>query len=96
MVAASKHFSTYELDRWIDPAGETILRYGFNTIVEMQDLVEYYLPPFQQCARDSKVKPSMCSYNALNGTPRVRQHVPHADRVAELLGVGGREPVYHQ
>ncbi|KAI8628969.1 glycoside hydrolase family 3 protein [Xylariaceae sp. FL1651] len=35
----------------------------------MQDLVEYYLPPFQQCARDSKVKSVMCSYNAVNGTP---------------------------
>jgi len=35
----------------------------------MQDLVEYYLPPFQQCARDSKVKSIMCSYNSVNGTP---------------------------
>jgi len=32
-------------------------------------LAEYYLPPFQQCARDSKVASLMCSYNAINGIP---------------------------
>ena len=35
----------------------------------MQDLVEYYLPPFKQCARDSNVGSIMCSYNSVNGTP---------------------------
>lgn len=35
----------------------------------MQDLAEYYMPAFQQCARDSKVGSIMCSYNALNGVP---------------------------
>lgn len=46
-----------------------MVRYGFDAIVSSQDLSEYYLPPFQQCARDSKVGSIMCSYNALNGTP---------------------------
>lgn len=32
-------------------------------------MVEYYLPPFQACARDAKVGAFMCSYNAVNGVP---------------------------
>ncbi|CZR65713.1 related to beta-xylosidase [Phialocephala subalpina] len=28
----------------------TAVRYGFDAVVSMQDLIEYYLPPFQQCA----------------------------------------------
>ncbi|KAL1835118.1 hypothetical protein VTK73DRAFT_6242 [Phialemonium thermophilum] len=42
---------------------------SFDAVVGLQDLSEYYLPPFQQCARDSKAGSIMCSYNALNGTP---------------------------
>ena len=32
-------------------------------------MVEYYLPPFKTCARDSKVGSVMCSYNSVNGMP---------------------------
>jgi len=44
-------------------------RFGYNAFINTQDLAEYYLPPFQQCARDSKVGSMMCSYNAINGIP---------------------------
>jgi xylan 1,4-beta-xylosidase len=64
VIATCKHYAGNDLDRW-----KGILRYGFNAVISMQDLVEYYLPPFQQCARDSKVGSMMCSYNAINGTP---------------------------
>ncbi|KAI0857481.1 glycoside hydrolase family 3 protein [Xylaria cubensis] len=64
VIATCKHYAAYDLERW-----HGITRYEFNAIVTMQDLVEYYLPPFQQCARDSKVKSIMCSYNSVNGTP---------------------------
>ncbi|KAH9903821.1 glycoside hydrolase superfamily [Xylariomycetidae sp. FL2044] len=64
VIATCKHFAAYDLERW-----EGITRYQFDAIVGMQDLVEYYLPPFQQCARDSRVKSIMCSYNSVNGTP---------------------------
>ncbi|KAI1752137.1 glycoside hydrolase family 3 protein [Xylaria castorea] len=64
VVATCKHYAAYDLERW-----HGITRYEFDAIVTMQDLVEYYLPPFQQCARDSKVKSIMCSYNSVNGTP---------------------------
>ncbi|KAI1170288.1 glycoside hydrolase family 3 protein [Nemania sp. FL0916] len=64
VIATCKHYAAYDLERW-----HGLTRYEFDAIVPMQDLVEYYLPPFQQCARDSKVKSIMCSYNAVNGTP---------------------------
>ncbi|KAI0409776.1 glycoside hydrolase family 3 protein [Xylaria palmicola] len=64
VIATCKHYAAYDLERW-----HGIKRYDFDAIVSMQDLVEYYLPPFQQCARDSKVKSIMCSYNSVNGTP---------------------------
>ncbi|KAK3363145.1 glycoside hydrolase superfamily [Lasiosphaeria hispida] len=64
VIATCKHYAAYDLERW-----KGITRYRFNAVVSSQDLSEYYLPPFQQCARDSKVGSFMCSYNALNGTP---------------------------
>ncbi|GFG15843.1 probable exo-1,4-beta-xylosidase bxlB [Aspergillus lentulus] len=59
-----KHYAGYDLETW---GGYS--RYGFEANITMQDLVEYYLPPFQQCARDSKVDSIMCSYNMVNGVP---------------------------
>ncbi|KAK0730894.1 glycoside hydrolase superfamily [Lasiosphaeris hirsuta] len=64
VIATCKHYAAYDLERW-----KGITRYRFNAIVSSQDLSEYYLAPFQQCARDSKVGSFMCSYNSLNGTP---------------------------
>ncbi|KAK4167225.1 family 3 putative glycoside hydrolase [Cladorrhinum sp. PSN259] len=64
VIATCKHYAAYDLERW-----QGVVRYRFDAIVSSQDLSEYYLPPFQQCARDSKVGSFMCSYNALNGTP---------------------------
>jgi beta-D-xylosidase 4 len=43
--------------------------YAFNTNVSMQDMVQYDLPPFQQCARDSRLESIMYLYNAVNGVP---------------------------
>ena len=64
VIATCKHYAAYDLEN----SGSTT-RFNFNAKVSMQDLVEYYLPPFQQCARDSKVGSIMCSYNAVNGVP---------------------------
>ncbi|KAH8894300.1 glycoside hydrolase [Thozetella sp. PMI_491] len=64
VIATCKHYAAYDLERW-----SGITRYRFDAIVSSQDLSEYYLPPFQQCARDSNVGSIMCSYNSLNGTP---------------------------
>ncbi|KAF2203020.1 glycoside hydrolase [Delitschia confertaspora ATCC 74209] len=64
IIATCKHYAAYDLERW-----NGVVRYAFDAIVPMQDLVEYYLPPFKQCARDSNVGSIMCSYNSVNGTP---------------------------
>ncbi|KAI1360316.1 glycoside hydrolase superfamily [Xylaria arbuscula] len=63
-IATCKHLAGYDLEN-----GNSSNRHSFDAIISTQDLVEYYLPPFQQCARDSRVGSIMCSYNALNGTP---------------------------
>ncbi len=64
VLATCKHFAAYDLEN----AGSAT-RFNFYAKVTLQDLAEYYLPPFQQCARDAKVGSIMCSYNAVNGVP---------------------------
>lgn len=64
LIATCKHFTAYDLEGW---QGNT--RYGFDAVVSPQDLSEYYMQPFQQCARDTKVASIMCSYNSVNGVP---------------------------
>ena len=50
VVATCKHFAAYDLESW-----EGTYRYDFDAIVNPQELVEYYLQPFQTCARDANV-----------------------------------------
>ncbi|TVY71522.1 putative exo-1,4-beta-xylosidase bxlB [Lachnellula suecica] len=64
VVATCKHYAGYDIENW-----QGHQRYGYNAIITSQDLREYYLPPFQQCARDSHAQSIMCSYNAVNGVP---------------------------
>lgn len=64
LVATCKHFVAYDEESW-----HGTLRYEFDAQVTTQDLSEYYMQPFQTCARDAKVASIMCSYNALNGIP---------------------------
>ncbi|KAF2868570.1 beta-xylosidase [Massariosphaeria phaeospora] len=64
IIATCKHYVGYDMEAW----GGTD-RHHFDAKINMQDLAEYYMPPFQQCARDSKVGSFMCSYNAVNGVP---------------------------
>lgn len=59
-----QHFTAYDIEDW---GGNE--RYEFDAKIDSQDLAEYYMQPFQQCARDSKAGSFMCSYNALNGVP---------------------------
>jgi beta-D-xylosidase 4 len=64
IIATCKHYVGYDLEAW-----GGVDRHNFNAKITMQDLAEYYMQPFQQCARDSKVGSFMCSYNAVNGVP---------------------------
>lgn len=59
-----KHFAGYDLESWNGNH-----RHQFDAQICSRDLVEYYMPPFKQGARDSKVFAAMCTYNALNGRP---------------------------
>ncbi|KAK4446092.1 glycosyl hydrolase family 3 N-terminal domain-containing protein [Podospora aff. communis PSN243] len=64
VVATCKHYAGNDFEDW---GGHT--RHDFDVVVSMQDLAEYYMMPFQQCTRDSKVGSIMCAYNAVNGVP---------------------------
>jgi xylan 1,4-beta-xylosidase len=64
VVSTCKHFAGYDLESW-----NGNYRNQFDASISTQDMVEYYLPPFQACARDAKVGAFMCSYNAVNGVP---------------------------
>lgn len=64
VVATCKHFVAYDMESW-----NGNFRYQWDAHINSQDLVEYYMPPFESCARDSNVGSFMCSYNSLNGVP---------------------------
>ncbi|KAJ3041926.1 hypothetical protein HDV00_008435 [Rhizophlyctis rosea] len=64
IISTCKHLAAYDFEDW-----NGTNRHNFNAKVTMQDLAEYYMSPFQQCARDSRVGSLMCSYNAINGVP---------------------------
>ena len=69
IIATCKHYAGYDLESW---GGVT--RHSFDAKITMQDLAEYYMQPFQQCARDSNVGSIMCSYNSINGVPTCASH----------------------
>lgn len=64
VVSTCKHFAGYDVESW-----NGNYRYQFDASISTQDMVEYYLPSFQACARDARVGAFMCSYNAVNGVP---------------------------
>ncbi|MBE3049411.1 hypothetical protein IMZ48_44315, partial [Candidatus Bathyarchaeota archaeon] len=64
VVATCKHYAGNDFEDW---NGST--RHDFNAEINPQDMAEYYLAPFQTCARDAKAGSIMCAYNAVNGVP---------------------------
>ncbi|ETN38164.1 uncharacterized protein HMPREF1541_07788 [Cyphellophora europaea CBS 101466] len=64
IIATCKHYTAYDMEFW---QGNT--RYGYDAKVSPHDMSSYYMQPFVQCARDTKVGSIMCSYNAINGVP---------------------------
>lgn len=64
-IATCKHYTAYDMEFW---EGNT--RYGFDAIVNDHDMSSYYMQPFVQCARDTKVASIMCAYNSVNGVPQ--------------------------
>jgi xylan 1,4-beta-xylosidase len=64
IIATCKHYAGNDFEDW-----NGVSRHDFDAKLTLQDMAEYYLLPFQQCARDSKVGSIMCAYNAVNGVP---------------------------
>ncbi|KEY73059.1 hypothetical protein S7711_06131 [Stachybotrys chartarum IBT 7711] len=64
IVATCKHYAGNDFEDW-----NGVSRHDFDARLTLQDMAEYYLLPFQQCARDSHVGSIMCAYNAVNGVP---------------------------
>lgn len=56
VVATCKHFVAYDVESW-----NGNFRYQFDAHVNSQELVEYYMPSFRSCARDSNVGAFMCN-----------------------------------
>lgn len=64
IVATCKHYAGNDFERW-----HNVTRHDFDAQIGAQDLAEYYLKPFQACARDAQAGSVMCAYNAVNGKP---------------------------
>ena len=64
MIATCKHYAGYDFE-----GTSSVSRHSFDAVITLQDLSEYYLPPFKTCAADQQVGAIMCSYNAVNGVP---------------------------
>lgn len=80
VIVTCKHYAGYDLENWGNGT-----RYSFDAQINMQDLTEYYLPPFEQCAR-SKVASFMCSYNSVNGVPACADSYLMGDILREHWG----------
>ncbi|KAK7045965.1 hypothetical protein VNI00_006960 [Paramarasmius palmivorus] len=83
LAADCKHWAAYDLENW-----EGVSRFSFDAQVTLQDLAEYYSPPFQSCIRDAKVASIMCSYNAVNGVPSCANRYILQDLARNLWGLG--------
>lgn len=66
IIATCKHFAAYDIEGGSTDDGTT--RFNFDAKVTLQELSEYYLPPFKACV-DADVGAIMCSYNSVNGVP---------------------------
>lgn len=57
VVATCKHYAGYDIEDW-----NGNFRYQNDVQISQQDLVEYYLVPFQACV-EANVGAMMCSYS---------------------------------
>ncbi|KAI3613085.1 glycoside hydrolase family 3 protein [Moniliophthora roreri] len=82
IAADCKHWAAYDLEN----LGAS--RFEFDAKVTLQDLAEFYSPPFQSCIRDAKVASIMCSYNAVNGIPSCANRYILQDLARDLWELG--------
>lgn len=86
VAADCKHFAAYDLEDW---QGTT--RFDFDAKVSPQELVEYYLLPFQSCVRDARAVSVMCSYNSVNGIPSCANEYLLQTILRDLWGFSSHE-----
>jgi len=66
--ACCKHYVANEMEGANEGAAQGD-RHSFDAKVDMRDLVDSYMLPFQACVEQGQVTSLMCSYNAVNGVP---------------------------
>lgn len=64
IVACCKHAVGYSVEEY-----DGVARASFNAIINGADMLDSYLPAFQECFMTGGGASSMCSYNAVNGVP---------------------------
>jgi beta-glucosidase-like glycosyl hydrolase len=64
VYTSCKHAIAYSVEEF-----EGVPRAAFNAIVSGQDMLDTYMPQFQNCFLNGKGMSSMVSYNAVNGVP---------------------------
>jgi beta-glucosidase-like glycosyl hydrolase len=64
VAAGCKHFVANSLERW-----GNVTRHDVNAQVSIEELYNYYFPPFEECVTHAHTVGIMCSYNAVNGIP---------------------------
>jgi beta-D-xylosidase 4 len=64
VIGTCKHYAANDFENF-----NGLERYAFDAQITIQELSEYYLPPFKTCAVEKNVGSFMCSYNGINGTP---------------------------
>ncbi|KAI1415148.1 glycoside hydrolase family 3 protein [Hypoxylon sp. FL1857] len=65
-IATCKHAAGYD----VEDTPNNITRFSFDAKISVQDLADYYLRPFETCARDAGAGSLMCAYNSVNGVPQ--------------------------
>ena len=71
-AATPKHFIGHFFegegsDPWKN--GTFVTRFSNDTRYSLQDLEQYYLPPFRTALKDAKAESLMCAYQSVNGVP---------------------------
>jgi beta-glucosidase-like glycosyl hydrolase len=71
-AATPKHFIGHLFEgEGSDPYGNgtMVSRVSNDTRFSLQDLEQYYLPPFRAALKDAKAESLMCAYQSVNGVP---------------------------
>ena len=87
-----KHFIANELEHWNNSDRQQI-----DVFVPQQDLVDSYLPSFQDCVTEGKASGIMCSYNQVSfGATKQARAYPFAQIPTPTVPPGERGALLRQ